>query len=83
VNGQGPGEALSVEFVAAQTPLHKGEIMYTNGLAAEQFPANIPVGVVRSFRTTVGSGSMIVTLTPLANLSKLAYVDVLQWEPPL
>jgi len=83
VNGQGPGQALSVEFVAAQTPLHKGEIMYTNGLAGEQFPANIPVGVVRSFRTTVGSGSMIVTLTPLANLDQLAYVDVLQWEPPL
>ena len=58
--------------------------MYTNGLAGEQFPANIPVGVVRSFRTTVGSGSMIVNPDlPLADLDGLAYVDVLQWQPPL
>jgi rod shape-determining protein MreC len=83
VTGQGAGQPLSVDFVPAQTPLHKGEVLYTNGLAGEQFPANIPVAVIRSFRTTVGSGSMVVTATPLANLNELAYVDVVQWEPPL
>jgi rod shape-determining protein MreC len=83
VNGQGPGNPLSVQYIPAQTPLHKGEIMYTNGLANGEFPANIPVGVVHSYHLTVESGSMTVTMTPLANLDQLAYVDVIQWEPPL
>ena len=39
--------------------------------------------MIHSFRSTVGSGSMAVTMTPLADLSQLAYVDVVQWEPPL
>ena len=55
VIGQGAGSPLSVEYIPAQTPLHKGEIMYTNGLPAAQFPAGIPVGVVHSFRSTVGT----------------------------
>jgi rod shape-determining protein MreC len=83
VTGQGPGNALSVQYVPAQTQLHKGEKMYTNGLAGGDFPPNIPVGVVHSFRATVGSGAMTVTMTPLANLDQLAYVDVVQWRPPL
>lgn len=83
VNGQGPGNPLSVQYVPAQTPLHKGEIMYTSGLANGEFPANLPVGVVHSYHLTVESGAMTVTMTPLANLDQLAYVDVIQWEPPL
>jgi rod shape-determining protein MreC len=83
VDGQGPSNPLSVLYVPAQTPLHKGEKLYTNGLAGGEFPPNIPVGVVHSFRVTVSSGAMSVTMTPLANLDQLAYVEVLQWEPPL
>jgi len=83
VSGQGPGNPLLVQYVPAQTHLHKGEIMYTNGLAAGEFPPNVPVGVVHSYRATGGSSSMAVTMTPLANLDHLAYVDVVQWEPPL
>jgi rod shape-determining protein MreC len=83
VSGQGPGTPLSVLYVPAQTDLHKGEKLYTNGLADGDFPPNIPVGVVHSFQATVGSGAMTVTMTPLANLDQLAYVEVLQWQPPL
>ncbi|MGH9046405.1 MAG: rod shape-determining protein MreC, partial [Acidimicrobiales bacterium] len=83
VDGQGVGSPLSVQYVPAQTPLHKGELMYTNGLADGAFPGGIPVGRVRSFRTNVGSGFMSVTLTPCANLDDLAYVDVVESEPPL
>jgi hypothetical protein len=39
--------------------------------------------VVHSYHLTVESGAMTVTMTPLANLDQLAYVDVIQWEPPL
>ena len=82
-SGQGAGQALSVNFVPAQTVLSKGEKMYTNGLAGAEFPPGIPVGTVRSFRSTVGSGFMNVTMSPLANLNQLAYVDVVVWLPPL
>jgi rod shape-determining protein MreC len=81
--GQGPGNPLSVQYIPAQTHLHKGEFMYTNGLAGGEFPPNIPVGRVHSFRATVGSGAMTVTMTPVADLDQLAYVDVVQWEPKL
>lgn len=83
VSGQGAGRPLSVEFVSAETHLAKGEQMVTNGLAGAEYPPNIPVGVVRSFRSSVGSGSVTVNLTPLANLNDLAFVDVVEWEPPL
>jgi rod shape-determining protein MreC len=83
VSGQGAGRPLVVNFVAAETHLFRGEKMFTNGLAGADFPANIPVGVVHSFRTSLGSGSAAVTLTPLANLDHLAFVDVVEWEPPL
>jgi rod shape-determining protein MreC len=79
VTGQGPGNPLSVLYVPAGTPVHKGEKMYTNGLADGAFPPNIPVGLVHSFRPTVESGSIEVTMTPIANLDNLAYVDVVQW----
>jgi rod shape-determining protein MreC len=79
VTGQGPGNPLSVLYVPQGTPLHKGEKLYTNGLANGEYPPNIPVGVVHSFRLTVESGAMEVTMTPIANLHDLAYVDVVQW----
>jgi rod shape-determining protein MreC len=81
VTGQGPANPLSVLYVPEGTPVHKGEKMYTNGLAGGEFPPNIPVGVVHSFRLTVESGAMEVTMTPIANLDNLAYVDVVQWPP--
>jgi rod shape-determining protein MreC len=81
--GQGAGRALSVNFIPVGTALRRGEAMYTNGLQGAAFPAGIPVGVVRSFHAGVGGASMVVTLTPLANLSELAYVDVIQSLPNL
>lgn len=83
VEGQGPGNTLSVQYVPAQTNLHKGERLFTNQLAGAEFPPGIPVGTIHSFRSTVGSGSMTVTMAPTADLRQLAYVDVVQWEPPL
>lgn len=81
--GQGSGKPLAVGFVPAGTTLHRGERMYTNGLDNAQFPAGIPVGTVRSFRVSAGTGTSSVTLEPLANLSQLAYVAVVQWTPGL
>jgi rod shape-determining protein MreC len=81
--GQGSGRAMSVDYIPVGTSLHRGEPMYTNGLQGAAFPAGIPVGAVSSFHAGTGGGSMVVTITPLANLSQLAYVDVVQSLPNL
>jgi cell shape-determining protein MreC len=83
VTGQGAGEPLSVLYVPSGAAVHTGEVMYTNGLAGGSLPKGLPVGVVRSVHQSPGSGSETVTLNPSADLSALAYVDVLQWEPGL
>jgi rod shape-determining protein MreC len=81
VDGQGPGSALTADLVAPHTALHKGEIMFTSSLDAAAFPAGIPVGRVASFHTSAGASQETVTVTPMANLKQLAYVDVVLWEP--
>ena len=60
----------------------KGEIMYTSSLDGAAFPPGIPVARVKSFHTSAGASQETVTVTPMANLNQLAYVDVVLWEPP-
>jgi len=81
VNGQAPDQPLSVDFIAPGTPIHKGEVLYTNGLQSGEFPPGIPVAYVTSFHTVAGASQMIVTAQPMANLNQLTYVAVVQWYP--
>jgi rod shape-determining protein MreC len=82
VDGQGPSNSMTADLVAPHTPLHKGEVMFTSGLDAASFPAGIPVASVRSFHTAAGASQETIEVDPEANLSQLAYVDVVQWVPP-
>ncbi len=82
VDGRGPGDPLSLDFVAPGTPLHRGETVYTNQLQGGEYPASIPVAAITSFHTAAGASQITVAARPLANLSDLAYVDVVEWEPP-
>lgn len=81
VDGQGPGNDPTADLVAPGTPLHKGQHMYTSGLQAAAFPPGIPVATVSTFHTPSGASQIAVTLEPSADLSQLAYVDVVQWVP--
>jgi rod shape-determining protein MreC len=81
VDGQGPSNSMTADLVAPHTPLHKGEIMFTSGLAAASFPPGIPVATVRSFHTAAGASQESIAVDPSADLSQLAYVDVVQWVP--
>jgi rod shape-determining protein MreC len=81
IDGQGPGEDPTADLVAPDTPLHKGEPMYTSGLQAAEFPPGIPVATVSSFHTPSGASQISITVESSANLSQLAYVDVVQWVP--
>jgi rod shape-determining protein MreC len=79
--GQGAGNPLVAVFVAATTTLHKGDMLFTDGLQGGAFPAGIPVGRVTSLKTTAGGTEITAEVSPAADLSALAYVDVVQWVP--
>lgn len=81
VDGQGPGSPMSADLVPPNTPLRKGEKMFTSGFDAAAFPPGIPVARVASFHTSAGASQITIAVTPIANLSQLAYVDVVLWEP--
>ena len=81
LDGQGEGHPLSAQFIGAHTKLHKGETMFTSGLSGGAFPSGIPVATVTSSHTALGATFETVTATPAADLSELAYVDVIQSEP--
>ena len=81
VDGQGPSSSMTADLVAPRTPLHKGEVMFTSSLDAAAFPPGIPVARVRSFHTSAGASQESIKVDPAADLSQLAYVDVVQWVP--
>jgi cell shape-determining protein MreC len=55
--------------------------MFTSSLNAASFPPGIPVATVRTFHTSAGASQETIEVDPAANLSQLAYVDVVQWVP--
>jgi rod shape-determining protein MreC len=81
IDGQGPDHPMTAELIAPHTPLSKGEPIYTSSLDGGAFPPGIPVARVKSFHTSAGAGQETVTVTPIADLNQLAYVDVVMWEP--
>jgi rod shape-determining protein MreC len=81
VDGQGPTSSMTADLVEPHTPLQKGEPMYTSSLNAAAFPPGIPVATVRSFHTSAGASQETIRVDPAADLSQLAYVDVVQWVP--
>jgi rod shape-determining protein MreC len=82
IDGQGPDSSMTADFIAPHTALTKGEKMFTSSLDGAAFPPGIPVARVTSFHTSAGASQEAVSVAPIANLSQLAYVDVVVWEPP-
>ena len=80
--GAGWGRALTLDYVAGSTAVHRGELAYTSGLGGGALPAGIPLGVVRSVRISAEGLSTAVTVTPLVNLDDVQFVDVLEWLEP-
>jgi cell shape-determining protein MreC len=72
---------MTADLVATQTPVRKGQPMYTSSLNAAAFPPGIPVATVRTFSTAPGATQETIHVDPAADLSQLAYVDVVQWVP--
>jgi rod shape-determining protein MreC len=81
LNGEGPGRAMSADFVVPGTPIAVGQLMFTNGLAGGEYPPGIPVAKISSVATPPGASQISVSARPTADLNHLAYVDVVQWLP--
>lgn len=81
-SGQGLGQPLDLQQLAASAPLPKrGQLLVTSGLAGAAFPAGIPVGTVSSVKNTRGRLTRQVAMAPVARLSGLQFVAVMQWLP--
>ncbi len=78
--GVGPGKPLQVDYVPASAPVRVGELLETSGLQGAAFPPGIPVARVTSVRTVIGAADKKITAKPIADLSALAFVEVLQWS---
>jgi rod shape-determining protein MreC len=83
VDGQGPADQMTADLVPPHASgLHKGVIMYTSGQDAAAFPPGIPVAKVKTFHASAGASQESISLEPEANMSQLAYVDIVVWAPP-
>jgi rod shape-determining protein MreC len=79
--GQGPGKLLTVDLVDPSTSLPPGTVVVTSGLQGSPYPPSIPVGTVKTASTPPGGVRQQVTLAPVVDTGRLAFVKVLVWSP--
>ena len=79
--GKGRRDPMRVDLVAATTAVGQEELVVTSGLQQSAFPAGVPVGRVVSAKSVAGEDEKRVTIRPLVDLRRLAFVKVLQWSP--
>jgi rod shape-determining protein MreC len=80
--GTGDGNPLRIESgINPVADVPASDSVTTSGLDRAIFPPGVPVGTVISAELSADQLSKVVTIEPLADLSRLAYVTVLLWEP--
>ena len=79
--GKGRRDPMRVDLVSATTAVGQEELVVTSGLQQSAFPAGVPVGRVVSAKSVAGEDEKRVTVRPLVDLRRLAFVKVLQWSP--
>jgi rod shape-determining protein MreC len=80
-NGRGRDNPMTIDLVPPNTRLNQGDVLLTSGLQLERFPKGIPVGRVRAVKQQPGALQEDVTMDPIVDLSRLEFVQVLQWSP--
>jgi len=78
--GKGPHAAMPVELIDAGTKVAKGEVVVTSGMQQSVFPPGIPVGTVVDAVDRPANLQEDVTITPVVDLRRLAFVKVLQYS---
>ncbi len=81
IAGEGIEKSLTVSDIIPGTVLHRGEVFTTSGLPNLIFPPLIPVAKITRFSSTPTATQESVTAVPVVDLTRLSYVDVLQWQP--
>ncbi|MDP8953376.1 MAG: rod shape-determining protein MreC [Actinomycetota bacterium] len=76
-SGEGPGVALSLDFVDAEADVDILELVVTDGLDGNAFPPDIPVGRVTMAEAAPGELQRRVEVLPVADLAQLRLVSVL------
>jgi rod shape-determining protein MreC len=81
-SGQGADRDLSVQVIGSASPVpRRGQVVFTSGLQPSAYPAGIPVGTVASVHFAGGALNPAVDVKPIALLSDVQYVAVVQWLP--
>ncbi|HTN78645.1 MAG TPA: rod shape-determining protein MreC [Acidimicrobiales bacterium] len=81
IKGKGPDRPLGLDLIDAQSKVGVGSVVITSGQEGSDYPAGIPVGVVRTVRHPAGALQLDITVDPAADLDHLDFVKVVQWEP--
>jgi rod shape-determining protein MreC len=79
--GNGSRQPLPVDLVDVGTKVTGHEVVVTSGLQGSVFPADIPVGRVRSAKVQPGSLQQEISIDPVVDLSRLDFIKVLLWQP--
>jgi len=80
-SGTGRGNPLRVDLVQPDLKVGLGSVLTTSGLQLARFPKDIPVGKVASLKQVPGALQEDMTITPVVDLNRLEFVQVLQWSP--
>lgn len=84
MHGNGAGKPLAVDdgSIKPDVKVAKGDDVITSGLATSAFPPDIPIGHIRSVRTSGDRSQQTLQIDPIADLGSLSYVLVILREPP-
>ena len=79
--GGGARNPMPLDLITTEVPVDVGEPVVTSGLERGLFPAQIPVGRVRTTSAAPGALQKEILLDPTVDLVRLEFVRVLLWKP--
>lgn len=78
--GRGVDADLPVDLIDPATVVEPDEVAVTSGIETGAFPPGIPVGTVVKAERRQGELQQDVTIKPVVDMSRLTFVQVLQWS---
>jgi cell shape-determining protein MreC len=84
--GLGRGAGSDKPFLVYQgidltDPVAKGDLITTSGTERASWPGNLPIGTVTKVTRSQSDQTQILDVERSADLSRLDYVQVLDWVP--
>jgi len=79
--GDGSRNPLPLDLITTEVPVDLGEPVVTSGLERGLFPAQIPVGRVKSVSVAASALQKDILIEPSVDLVRLEFIRVLLWKP--